>query len=382
MVVLFIRSNPVNPDSRVEKEVAALLELGYKVIIVGWDRNNDYMIKESYINFHSGKAKVIRFGISTSFGGGFKKNIIPLLKFQIILYRWLKKNRNEYDCIHACDFDTAYISSKIAKRYRKKLVYDIFDYYVDSFSVPKILHTFVEAADTKVINSADSVIICSEQREEQIIHTHPSNLIVIHNSPSEELLVDEGLEFNLNSDKVKIVFAGTLLEKRFLRETSEYIMHNDKYEFHIAGFGPNADFFDKLSQNTNNIFYYGKISYSNVLKLEASCDIMIAMYDPTIPNHYYAAPNKFYEALMLGKPIIMCRNTGVDKVIEKNKLGKVIDYDVQDFEQALEELSNSKEQWQDISKKAKNIYRELYNWNLMKKRLQKMYIDVIEVDIK
>ena len=34
---------------------------------------------------------------------------------------------------------------------------------------------------------------------------------------------------------------------------------------------------------------------------------MTAIYDPNISNHYYAAPNKFYEALMLGKPLIMVK---------------------------------------------------------------------------
>ena len=34
-VILFIRSNPVNPDSRVEKEVYTLLKAGYNVEILG-----------------------------------------------------------------------------------------------------------------------------------------------------------------------------------------------------------------------------------------------------------------------------------------------------------------------------------------------------------
>ena len=46
-------------------------------------------------------------------------------------------------------------------------------------------------------------------------------------------------------------------------------------------------------------------------------DLLIGMYCTTNRNHYYAAPNKFYESLMLGKPLITSKGTAVgDKVIK------------------------------------------------------------------
>ena len=53
---------------------------------------------------------------------------------------------------------------------------------------------------------------------------------------------------------------------------------------------------------------YGKLQYSQTLALESQCDIRVATYDPSIRNHKYSAPNKFYESLMLGKPIIMAKD--------------------------------------------------------------------------
>ena len=46
MKVLFIRANPVKPDSRVEKEAASLVRNGYEVSILGWDRNGDYALRK------------------------------------------------------------------------------------------------------------------------------------------------------------------------------------------------------------------------------------------------------------------------------------------------------------------------------------------------
>ena len=181
--IVFLRSNPVSPDSRVEKEVNCLIKEGYDVKIVAWDRYSKRGIEVSNLNFENGKSKIYRVGIPASFGGGVKKNLYPLLKFQLNLAIWLIKNRKSFDIIHACDFDTANTALLCAKILNKKIVYDIFDYYVDAFNIPRYLKNSVEKLDHKIINTADAVIICSEQRKKQIKGTSPNKLTVIHNSP-------------------------------------------------------------------------------------------------------------------------------------------------------------------------------------------------------
>ena len=183
MNIVFLRSNPVDPDSRVEKEVNSLLKAGHSLTIIAWDRNAKYSLKRSRLILENGEADIIRFGIPATYGGGIKKNLLPLLKFQLSIYRWLKDNLDSYDVIHSCDFDTAFASSKIAFKYKKKFVYDIFDYYVDAFRVPRILKHFIVKKDHKIINRADAVIICTEKRREQIKRSNPKRLFVVHNTP-------------------------------------------------------------------------------------------------------------------------------------------------------------------------------------------------------
>lgn len=378
MTVVFTRSNPVNPDSRVEKEVNALLKEGYEVIILAWDRDRKYDIEEEHINMESGIARVLRFGIPAKYGGGVKKNLLPLIQFQISLYRWLKKNRNDYGIIHACDFDTAFISSKIAKRYNKKFIYDIFDYYVDAFNVPTLLRSMIERADHNTIKFADATIICTEKRREQIRTAKPNKLFVIHNTPNQSTFKENKLKFN--GSKVKIVYVGILSEGRLLKEVSEYIVSNLECEFHVGGFGQYENYFEKLSKECSNIFFYGKIPYDKTLELENSCDVMIAIYDPSVPNHYYAAPNKFYEALMLGKPLIMAQNTGMDDIVYKNCIGEVIEYSAEGFKEGLEKLLSQKHLWDDMTYKMQGLYNKHYRWEKMERRLIELYKIITDKD--
>lgn len=374
MNILFIRSNPVDPDTRVEKEINSLLKYGHKIEVVAWDRSNNYFIKETTLDLENGEAKIYRFGIKALYGGGIKKNLGPLINFQWRLYRWLQRNINNYDAIHACDFDTAFISKKVALRNKKKFIYDIFDYYVDSFNVPAILKKTISKLDYKIINSADATFICSEKRQEQIRGSNPKRLVVLHNSPPETRF--EETDFRLDSSKIKLVYVGILEKGRFIKEIAELVKKDQRYEFHVGGFGNLENYFEENSKNYNNIYFYGRLPYKKTLELESKCDIMTAIYNPKVPNHYYAAPNKFYEALMLGKPVIMAKNTGMDEVVNINDVGIVIDYTTESFKEGLTNLSRRRDEWEAMSFRMKELYKNNYSWNEMEKRLISTYNEI------
>ena len=127
--ICILRSNPVNPDSRVEKEAKALEEVGYKVIIFCWDRDSNHPIKKEFLP--NTQIEIYRAGFKASYGEGMK-NIIPYLKFQFCMRKWLSQNRNYYDAVHACDFDTANFSISVAKKLNKLFIFDIFDFICGS----------------------------------------------------------------------------------------------------------------------------------------------------------------------------------------------------------------------------------------------------------
>ena len=99
---------------------------------------------------------------------------------------------------------------------------------------------------------------------------------------------------------------------------------------------------------------------------------MFSIYDPSVKNHKYSAPNKIYEAMILKKPIIVARNTGMDKIVEKNNMGVVINYDKAEFEEKLKELVADKKLMSTMGENAAKAYNE-YCWEKMKSRLIEIY---------
>lgn len=369
MRVVFMRSNPISPDPRVEKEVDSLIKNNWHVQIVAWDRDRKYKEKVQFLK-RTQAIKITRFGIPATFGGGFKKNLFPLLRFQIKLFQWLLQHKNTYDIIHACDFDTAFIGTICGKLLHKKVIYDMFDSVTAPFHGPAMIGKVVEKIDIALLNRVDAVIICTEKRKGQIANASPKKIEVIYNTP---LPMPLNHDFHLNKEKVKIVYVGILAKERLIKELVEIVKANGNYELHIGGFGEYADELAELAQKYDNILYYGKIPYDKTLALENSCDIMTAIYDPKVSNHYYAAPNKFYEALMLGKPLIMVKNTGMSEVVAAHNLGELIDYNQHSLQQAIEKLIERKKEWPEISRKMKLLYEDHYSWSEMEKRIITLY---------
>ncbi|MGL4452999.1 MAG: glycosyltransferase family 4 protein [Sarcina sp.] len=375
--IIFIRSNSVDPDPRVEKEVNALEKNGFKVSILAWDRDVSKEKSTEYF-LNNSKVRINYISIKSLYGIGFKKNLVPLLSFQIKELVYLIKHRDKYDIIHACDFDTILPAVLIAKIFRKKIIYDIFDYYVDAFSVPNILKNFIKKIDNTIISIVDGVILCTEMRLNQIKGSNPKKICIIHNSPKELVGEDNKEKISLNKEKIKLVYVGILSKDRFLKEIVDIVAQNENYELYIGGFGILEEEIKIASSKSKNIIYYGKLDYQTTVQLEKACDIMFAIYDPAVPNHYYAAPNKFYESLMLGKPIIMAKNTGMSDIINEYKIGEVIDFNKKDLENALLKISSRKNKWAEISQRGQLLYKEKYSWEKMELRLYELYREIIK----
>src|SRR5690606_12742320 len=113
-----------------------------------------------------------------------------------------------------------------------------------------------------------------------------------------------------------------------------------QFNLELVGMGDLSDYAKQVSEKFTNIHYWGMIDYEKASASYDKCDVMFAIYDPSVPNHKYSAPNKVYEAMMKGKPIIVTKNTSVDKIVERENMGFIIEYDKDAFEKVLLTISN------------------------------------------
>ena len=373
MNIVLIRSNPVRPYPRLEKMASCLLRRGYGVTVLAWDRESNYEPKEEELHLGELRCKIVRIGLKGQFSGGIKKNLKGLIGFQKFIYSWLKVHREEYDVVHAYDLDTGYTAQKAAKRFRKVFVYDIPDYYSNGHGYTGILCKISNLIENQVINRAFATIICTEERKEEIRGSNPRRLYVIHNTPNIPML-DNDADFH---KMTRLAYIGIFGEKRFLRQICDFVAKRSDCELHIGGYGANMEsYFEDMAARHENIIYYGRVPYQRTLDIEKNCDILPVIYDPSFLNHVYAAPNKFYEALALGKPMIMAKGTGMSSIVDEYDLGETIGYNVESLEKAIDRLINRKWEWPEIGKRERELYKSKYSWTEMERRIHKLYDEV------
>jgi len=368
--VAVTRSNQIDPDPRVERLSGALSRGGYAVTIVGWDRSG-ILSRFELRKYGNIRLLPIRAGFGRGIG-----NLPQLLRWQLGLLSWLFRHRKEFYVIHACDFDTVLPALLIAGIWKKIVVYDIFDFYSAHLrATPRFIKWVVRRLELWGIGKVEAVILADEARREQIVESNPRRISVIYNTPedrSKQIRISE-LEDN-EEHGFSIAYVGLLQLERGLLELLEVMERHSAWSLDLAGFGGDETEIAGQGELIGNVRIEGRIEYERAIEWMAAADALIATYDPQIPNHRYASPNKLFEAMMLAKPIIVARGTNMDRTVEEHGCGVVVPYgDVPALEEALAKLASDPALRARLGAAGRRAYESTYSWDIMEKRLLDLY---------
>ncbi|UQN23990.1 glycosyltransferase [Lactiplantibacillus plantarum] len=368
MKVIFLRDNDIIADSRVLKEASSLVKVGHNVSIVGWDEHRDASNVDGETSYARVSLPIHFLKAKLSYHHKAFK-VWSYVKFETALFFYLLKVCKRIDAIHACNLQTGVIGLLAAKLTHKKLVYDIFDFAADTRNYPAGLSQFIHYLEFYVINRADTTIICSEERREQIKGTHPKHLCVIYNSPDLPVNYDpEGQQ-----PKYTIAYVGGLSPYRFLPELVNVVAMEPMWSMTIAGFGKYESMITDYASQDEGILFLGKVPYSKVAKIESNAEILVALYDPIIKNHRFASPNKFFEAFRLGKPLIMIKGTGMSSWLTKLSVGAVVEPSKAGIQAGIKKVMANKSSWTHDGEIMKRTYTAEFSWEQMTHRLQRIY---------
>lgn len=345
--VVLLRSIDMLPDPRVEKYVDFYKSDNIAYTLIGWNRSLAQVSKPN----------TIYFNCAAEFGAGMT-NVSKLIKFNMFLFSTLRKQRKNYDVIHACDFDTVLPALLVKFFWRKKVVFDVFDWYTDSRSVGnKFILRMVKFMERLSLRKSDYVIICDEEREEQLpIKIKAEKLKVLPNIPTFTTQPKPSNQYK--KGPITLSYVGIFGTGRGLENLLKAVSTRSNIQLNIGGFGELQTLLEQYATNYENITYYGKMDYQNSLELMNESDIICAMYYKVNRNHIFAAPNKYFEGLFLNRPILTTEGTSIGKKTEKYKTGYVIGESVEDIVDFLNNLDI--EQVKYIQKNTSNLWNTKY----------------------
>ncbi len=373
--VAYIFDLDLEADARAQKEIISLRKAGHEVLVLEWNKDAVYRLTRRTVTLRNQTFPIDTLGIPVRRTEGIRSNLGALLKYERSLLRWLQKNRSKYDIIHCVNLPAAFAGRFMLVFFRKPFVYDVFDDYADAHQCEGRLYRWIKKLDYRIMKRAKTVILCSEKRREQITGPvdHIEILYNVPDIPISEIQRSSRTREPGTSRSFTVVYAGNLTAYRMIPELLETQKAHPEWHLEIGGDGPLGDLVREYAKTCPNIRYHEKIPYEEVLRLEQEGDVVPALYDPSLRNNIYAAPNKVFEAMCLGKPTVMVRNTGVDDLVEQERTGLVIGRSLQELERALKEIADTLPAWRAEAPRMQALFRENYSWEKMERRLLRIY---------
>ncbi len=379
--LVLLYQNDLFSNSLMYKLSKTFSEMGYVTFVIGVSESViTSTTKTKTIVIHNvGNVTYYEIVSKIKHGHGIK-NTFGILSYIYNSCKILKSLKNKIDIIYSIDLPMTIASFIFFVLAKKNYVYHIADKFSNAYKVPTFLKPLFNFLDFFLMKYAKAIVIADDRRITEIPQNFQSKTVVIYNSPVDvctnlgNVFTEEVYEkvFLQNNQGLKIAYFGILSEDRFIRELITVVNEFPDLELHIGGFGPLEKDVLEASKRCKRVIFYGKLTYPDVLKYTAQCDLLVAIYDPKIPNNRKASPNKLYEAMMLGKPIIVGKEMGLQDIVEGERIGLAVDYDLDSFREAISILRNNKTIMLEFSKNTRRLYETKYSWEMMKKRLNEI----------
>lgn len=123
--------------------------------------------------------------------------------------------------------------------------------------------------------------------------------------------------------------------------------------------------------------YLGVLSPEQSLEVAKASAAIFAYYRPVNANYLFAAPNKLFDAMMLGVPLIINSECRASRFADRHGFGVVAQYaDVGALASGLERLRQGDSQLASACTAAREAFRRDYDWSLMRDRYQRFFAEL------
>ena len=364
---LMLLSKPFVGDPRVNRESSSIVEAGYSVTVLAWNRDGR-SVGEASSN-PSVEVDLI--------GPPCPKRSFLKFAFKLPFF-WLaclgKAKQKEFLIVHAHDFDTLPAGFLISKLQGRPFVYDAHESYAEMIAqdAPRFIGRLVHYLEKRLMRGAEVVFVANENVAKMI---GAEDAVAILNCPSESEIPIEcfGRKDPPLKEKMLLGYFGTLEPGRFVLESISALASQNKWRMVIGGDGTLAKAVKKASKGSASVEYLGQVPHEQVMKQSARCDALHVMLDPSNENYRISTPLRLFEAMSLGIPSIVAKGTYPADVIAREGCGYVCDHDEKAFSELLAKLANDPAGMVEKGKKGREAFDREYNWGKQAAKLLLAY---------
>lgn len=307
-------TNDLVTDNRVHKVASTLLKSGATVTLVGRIKSpNTPAIDRPY---NTKRFKLI-----------FKQGPFFYLEYNIRLFLFLLFRR--FDIIVANDLDTLLASYFVSKLRSKKLVYDSHEYFTE---VPELVNRKFprkvwKYLEKKILPKIKYAYTVSESIAKTYFKLYGIEMQIVRNVP---YLNTKSQKNEIKNSELKtILYQGSLNVGRGLEHMIDAMAFIKNAKLIIIGDGDITNQLKKRirSKNLENkIELKRRIPFEELMNETYKADLGIALEENLGLNYYYALPNKLFDYIQAGVPVLVSPFPEMQKIVKKYDIGTVYDH--------------------------------------------------------
>ena len=357
-------SNDLQHNQRVAKVCHTLSEMGFRITLVG------RMLPESKL-FES-PYEIRRFRLPFQTGALF----YTALNMRLFFYLLFKRT----DIILANDLDTLLPAFLIARAKGKELIYDSHEYFTEAEGLtnrplPKrvwlTIERFVFPKLKHVITVNETIAGIYRALYNRPVHV-VRNVPVLRN----EVVTASRSEVGLPTDKRIILLQGAYIDPdRGGLELAQSMEFVEGALLLIIGSGRDLENIKRAVEERklhDRVRFIAKLPFVELQRYTAVADVGVSLDKPLHLNYAYSLPNKLFDYIHAGLPVLVSDLPELRRVVDTYKIGMVVSrVEPEEIASSLKQMfdSGKLESWR---KNALMAAQEL-NWQNEQKVIRKVY---------
>jgi len=314
--VIISVSNDLYSDQRVRKACDSLLNMGFEITLLGRKlHNSNNMPERNY--------KIIRFPLMFKSGPLFYANLNIRLFFYLLFHK--------SDVLLANDLDTLTANYIVSKIKRIPLVYDSHEYFTEVPELQgRIAKKIWEKIEKYIFPKLENTFTVNDSIANIYRNKYNVEINVIKNLPNRKrksnLKTKEELGLDKNQKYIILQGAGINID----RGAEELVMamnYIDIAKLLIVGNGdvlPLLKDMVKKEKLGDKVVFIAKQSPEILKSYTAISELGISIDKNTNLNYKYSLPNKIFDYIQGGIPILTSNLPEIRKVVDAYQIGLII----------------------------------------------------------
>ena len=355
-------TNDISTDYRVHKICNYLISKNYEVVVYGRTLSNTIGVNRAY--------DIVRVKHV------FNNNFLFYAEYNLRLFFYLIFKK--FDHILSNDLDTLPACFFISRLKKIDLVYDSHELFsegpelqgrafvqsfwiaLESFFLPKIKKSYTVSA---------AIANFYEKK-------YHNNMGVIRNIPlKNDVLELEEVVFP--TTKRVILYQGVLNPGRGLKPMIKALKFIDDLDLVIIGYGKVADelkAFVIAEKMQDRVYFLGRISRDKLFNYTKKATLGMVLEEPLGLSFEYSLPNKLFDYIHAGIPIVAGRLPEITKIIKEYNVGVIVkDYTPKEIAFTIQSLLNSPALINKIKENQKKV-APILCWEKESRKLDKYFI--------